>query len=51
MTTLAGMIFMCGLFTDEDFRSLSIYERLEQEYPVSIQMRAYTSALKTAAVA
>ena len=51
MTTLAGMNFMCGLFTDEDFRSLTIYDRLEQEFPVSIHLFRHMSALKTAAVA
>ena len=51
MTTLGGMNFMCGLFTDEDFRSLSIYMRLEQEFPVSMLLHGYPRMMKTAAVA
>lgn len=51
MTTLGGMNFMCGLFTDEDFRSLSIYMRLEQEFPVSMFLYDYPRMIKTAAVA
>lgn len=51
MMTLCGMNFMCGLFTDEDFRSLSIYMRLEQEFPVSMLLHGYPRMMKTAAVA
>lgn len=52
MTLLTGMNIMCGLFTDEDFRSLSIYMRAERDLPpISMYLHGHPSGMKTAAVA